>query len=66
MHSIFVLRLFNDCFAMLFAYVAVLLFQSRRWVLGAAAFSLGVSVKMNVLLMVGRCELSRSFDPCRA
>jgi hypothetical protein len=51
-HSIFVLRLFNDCFAMLFAYVAILLFQSRRWVLGAVAFSLGVSVKMNVLLML--------------
>ena len=51
-HSIFVLRLFNDCIAMLFAYVAVLLFQSRRWVVGAAMFSLGVSVKMNVLLML--------------
>lgn len=51
-HSIFVLRLFNDCFAMLFAYVAVLLFQSRRWTQGAVCFSLGVSIKMNVLLML--------------
>lgn len=51
-HSIFVLRLFNDCFAALFAHVAVLLFQSRRWTLGAVALSLGVSVKMNVLLML--------------
>ena len=51
-HSIFVLRLFNDCIAMLFAYVAVLLFQSRRWVTGTFVFSLGVSVKMNVLLML--------------
>lgn len=51
-HSIFVLRLFNDCFAMLFAYVAILFFQSRRWVFGMLVFSLGVSVKMNVLLML--------------
>ena len=51
-HSIFVLRLFNDCVASLFAYLALLLLQSRRWVLGAAVLSAGVSVKMNVLLMV--------------
>ena len=51
-HSIFVLRLFNDCFAALFAHIAVLLVQSRRWTLGAVALSLGVSVKMNVLLMI--------------
>ena len=51
-HSIFVLRLFNDCFAALFAHIAVLLVQSRRWTLGAVALSLGVSVKMNVLLML--------------
>ena len=50
-HSIFVLRLFNDCFAMAFAYLAVCLFQRGRWVIGCVVFSLGVSVKMNVLLM---------------
>ena len=50
-HSIFVLRLFNDCFAMAFAYLAVFLFQRKRWVSGFVAFSLGTSVKMNVLLM---------------
>lgn len=30
-HSLFVLRLFNDCVAMLLAYSSVLVLQSRRW-----------------------------------
>eukprot|EP01113_Clastostelium_recurvatum_P036561 TRINITY_DN5231_c0_g1_i2.p1 TRINITY_DN5231_c0_g1~~TRINITY_DN5231_c0_g1_i2.p1 ORF type:complete len:419 (+),score=60.15 TRINITY_DN5231_c0_g1_i2:1-1257(+) len=49
-HSIFVLRLFNDVFAMLLCYVAILLFTYNRWSLGCVFFSLGVSIKMNVLL----------------
>ncbi len=52
MHSVFMLRLFNDPVAMLFAYVSVLLFQRRKWVIGSVFFSLGTSVKMNVLLML--------------
>ncbi len=50
LHSIFVLRLFNDGPAALLALCAVLAFQHRRWVLGCVLYSLGVSVKMNVLL----------------
>ena len=50
-HSIYLLRLFNDGVAMLPLYASVLLMQSGRWVAALAAFSLGVSVKMNVLLM---------------
>lgn len=49
-HSIFVLRLFNDGIAMLVLYIAVLLFTKNRWSLGCFVFSLAVSVKMNVLL----------------
>ncbi|PRP83356.1 hypothetical protein PROFUN_09337 [Planoprotostelium fungivorum] len=49
-HSIFVLRLFNDCIAMLLLYCAVLLFIKKRWSWGCFVFSLAVSVKMNVLL----------------
>ncbi|XP_021737313.1 dol-P-Man:Man(5)GlcNAc(2)-PP-Dol alpha-1,3-mannosyltransferase-like [Chenopodium quinoa] len=49
-HSIFVLRLFNDCIAttLLHAALATLLYQ--RWWLGLIIFSLAVSIKMNVLL----------------
>jgi alpha-1,3-mannosyltransferase len=49
-HSIFLLRCFNDGIAMLLLYVAVLLFLSNRWSLGCFAFSAAVSIKMNVLL----------------
>ncbi|XP_071501144.1 dol-P-Man:Man(5)GlcNAc(2)-PP-Dol alpha-1,3-mannosyltransferase-like, partial [Diadema antillarum] len=49
-HSIFVLRLFNDPVAMYFLYVAVALFMDRRWTVGCMFFSLAVSIKMNILL----------------
>lgn len=57
LHSIFVLRLFNDGVAMLPALLAIVLAQTRtsstvaRDVGVGALLSLGVSVKMNVLLM---------------
>ncbi|XP_069753314.1 dol-P-Man:Man(5)GlcNAc(2)-PP-Dol alpha-1,3-mannosyltransferase isoform X1 [Narcine bancroftii] len=49
-HSIFILRLFNDPIAMMILYVAVNLFLSNRWSLGCGLFSLAVSIKMNILL----------------
>ncbi|KAI1883006.1 hypothetical protein AGOR_G00240780 [Albula goreensis] len=49
-HSIFVLRLFNDPVAMLLLFGAVNLFLDRHWMLGCGIYSLAVSVKMNVLL----------------
>lgn len=49
-HSIFVLRLFNDGPAMLLLYASVLLFCYRRWRVGCLLFSAAVSIKMNVLL----------------
>ncbi|PSC73067.1 Dol-P-Man:Man(5) c(2)-PP-Dol alpha-1,3-mannosyltransferase [Micractinium conductrix] len=51
LHSIFVLRLFNDCWAMLVAFLATLALQGRRWVLSVVLYSAAVSIKMNVLLM---------------
>ncbi|KAJ8357444.1 hypothetical protein SKAU_G00202380 [Synaphobranchus kaupii] len=49
-HSIFVLRLFNDPVAMVLLFGAVNLFLDGRWMLGCGLYSLAVSVKMNVLL----------------
>lgn len=49
-HSIYVLRLFNDPVAVLFLYVALNLFMESKWHLGSIFYSLGVSVKMNILL----------------
>jgi alpha-1,3-mannosyltransferase len=49
-HSIFVLRLFNDPVAMFLLYVALNCYVSDRWSLGSTFFSLAVSVKMNILL----------------
>ncbi|CAK9175303.1 unnamed protein product [Ilex paraguariensis] len=49
-HSIFVLRLFNDCFAMTLLHAALALFLYQKWHLGLIIFSGAVSIKMNVLL----------------
>ncbi|GAB1601083.1 dol-P-Man:Man(5)GlcNAc(2)-PP-Dol alpha-1,3-mannosyltransferase-like [Argonauta hians] len=49
-HSIYVLRLFNDPVAMLFFFISVSLFIRDHWGLGCLFYSFGVSVKMNILL----------------
>lgn len=49
-HSIYALRLFNDPLAILFLYAAINLFMDGKWTAGSILFSLGVSVKMNILL----------------
>lgn len=50
LHSLFVLRLFNDCFAAGALFLAIYLYQKRLWTLGSIVFSLGVGVKMSLLL----------------
>ena len=49
-HSIFVLRLFNDAPAMLLLHLSILLFMNQKWRLGCVVYSLAVSIKMNILL----------------
>ncbi|CAF0932340.1 unnamed protein product [Adineta ricciae] len=50
-HSIFVLRLFNDPIAMTFLYISIVLLLRRQWTLGCILYSVAVSIKMNILLM---------------
>jgi alpha-1,3-mannosyltransferase len=50
MHSIFTLRLFNDCFAVFFFFVAIYCYQKRWWVVGSIVYSIGLGVKMSLLL----------------
>ncbi|KAM6918475.1 dol-P-Man:Man(5)GlcNAc(2)-PP-Dol alpha-1,3-mannosyltransferase [Xenentodon cancila] len=49
-HSIFVLRLFNDPVAMMLLFAAVNLFMDGYWMLGCSIYRQALSVKMNVLL----------------
>ncbi|KAJ3426938.1 alpha-13-mannosyltransferase [Anaeramoeba flamelloides] len=49
-HSIFVLRLFNDPLAMLLFYFSVYLMIKNRWWVGCFVYSLAVSIKMNIFL----------------
>ena len=49
-HSIFMLRLFNDCFAVFFLWAAIFCWQRRFWTIGTLSYAVGLGVKMTVLL----------------
>ena len=49
-HSIYMLRMFNDPIAMLFVHVAILLLANQRLLSGIIFFSFALSIKMNILL----------------
>ncbi|KAH8876233.1 Dol-P-Man:Man(5)GlcNAc(2)-PP-Dol alpha-1,3-mannosyltransferase [Schistosoma japonicum] len=51
-HSIYLLRLFNDPVAMFFLYASINAFLYNRFTVASILFSLGVSVKMNILLFL--------------
>lgn len=50
LHSLFLLRLFNDCFAILALFTAIYFYQRRIWTVGSVVYSFGVGIKMSVLL----------------
>ncbi|XP_075259237.1 dol-P-Man:Man(5)GlcNAc(2)-PP-Dol alpha-1,3-mannosyltransferase-like [Convolutriloba macropyga] len=52
LHSIFMLRLFNDCFCAFFLYVSIFYLTKHSYILSALVFSLALSVKMNALLFL--------------
>lgn len=49
-HSIFILRLFNDPIAMILLFISLNAFLDDQWYLGSIFYSMAVSVKMNILL----------------
>ncbi|EGX95367.1 Lethal(2)neighbour of Tid protein [Cordyceps militaris CM01] len=52
LHSVFVLRCFNDCFAVFFLWLAIYSFQRRLWALGSMAYTWGLGIKMSLLLVL--------------
>ncbi|KAK5121445.1 dolichyl-P-Man:Man(5)GlcNAc(2)-PP-dolichol alpha-1,3-mannosyltransferase [Meristemomyces frigidus] len=50
LHSIFLLRLFNDGFAAFFLFLAIFCYQRKLWTMGSLAYSFGLGVKMSLLL----------------
>lgn len=51
LHSIFLLRLFNDGIAMILMWASILALSNRRWLVGVVLWSIGVGVKMTLLLL---------------
>lgn len=51
LHSIYMLRLFNDGIAALAMWIAIFLFQSGQLTMATTVWSLGVGVKMSLLLL---------------
>lgn len=57
LHSIYMLRMFNDVFSTLFAIFSIAALQRKLWTLSAVALSFAISVKMNSLLYLPAAAL---------
>jgi alpha-1,3-mannosyltransferase len=49
-HSIYMLRMFNDCIAIFLGYIAFYCFSQQQFSIGSFFYSFAVSIKMNMLL----------------
>lgn len=52
LHSIYMLRCFNDGVSMLVFFICLYLFQKHRWAAASIVFSAGLAIKMNFLLVL--------------
>ena len=52
LHSIYMLRLFNDGFAVFGMFLAIYAYQRRWWKCGTLVYSVSVAIKMSVLLVL--------------
>jgi len=50
LHSIFLLRCFNDSFAILFLFLAIYAYQKRQYTVGSLLYSWGLGIKMSLIL----------------
>lgn len=46
------MRCFNDCFAAFFLWLSIFFFQRGAWTIGALAYTIGLGVKMSLLLVL--------------
>ncbi|KAJ5098465.1 hypothetical protein N7532_005466 [Penicillium argentinense] len=62
LHSIYMLRMFNDGIAAFFMWAAIYLWMKRKPLAGVMVWSLGVSVKMTLVLLVPAIAVITVYD----
>lgn len=61
LHSIFMLRCFNDCFAIAFTYLAIYSLMKNRVMICLILYSIGISIKMSALLYLPALLMNLNF-----
>ncbi|KAJ5973416.1 hypothetical protein N7481_010626 [Penicillium waksmanii] len=62
LHSIYMLRMFNDGIAAFFMWLAIYSWMKKKPLFGITAWSLGVSVKMTLVLLAPAIAVLSAFD----